>query len=146
MQLAAHVAEEEIQCLRREVEMLRGRTQSEDATLLHRQPKVLRRVLRMSFLKPDVQPQCCAYGNHVSPRCQNVVGRPACWKFQTLFNGTVANNGADISNVKNVSRSVGQAQAASVAPSSVIVSQVPLPSASIAAALQEGRHLCCQGA
>ena len=62
-----------------------------------------------------------------------MVGRPSCWKCQTMFAPTVANNGADLTRVKDVSGCCGQAHAASVVPPSAIVSQVPMPSATIAA-------------
>ena len=53
-----------------------------------------------------------------------------------MFNATIANNGADLTQARNASGFVGQMPAASVVPSSVIASQVPLPCASNAATAQ----------
>ena len=142
LQLAAHVAEEELQRLRREVEMLRGRTASQSdfghnpfAPPVQGPPTCPTDVVSeaRSFASASAIPMetmfCPVCG------CQNVVGRPSCWKCQTLFAPTVANNGADLTHVKDVSGCFGQAHAASVVPPGVVASQVPLPSASIAAGI-----------
>ena len=143
LQFAAQSAEEEVQRLRSEVDVLRSRTISPSECAPN------------PFASPAQGPPTCptdiisAAGSHASASAvpmetmycsccgfQNVVGRPSCWKCHTMFNATIANNGADLTHARSVSGFAGQMQAASVVPSSFIASQVPLPCASNAATAQ----------
>ena len=126
MQLAAHVAEEEVQRLRSEVDALRNRTTSPSETAPN------------PFASPAQGPPRCPTDICIAPvvdlRMWSV--GPHVGSVKLLFNATIANNGADVMSVRNFSSCAGRVQAASAVPSSFIASQVPVPSAFIAAPAQ----------
>ena len=143
LQLAAHVAEEEVQRLRSEVDALRNRTTSPSETAPNPFASPAQGLPRcptdiVSAVGSCASASAAPMETMYCPCCgsQNVVGRPSCWKCQTMFNATIANNGADVMSVKIFSSCAGRVQAASAVPSSFIALQVPVPSAFIAAPAQ----------